>query len=116
MLAGLVQNGSQLYIGSREMHWGLLGVTIAMLSALKDATSEVFSDAQSQEMLAGLVQNGPQLYIDSREIHWGLHRITIAMLSSLKSAASEMISDMLVLLGGLESSSRVPLGARSRKM
>ena len=66
-------------------------------------------------MLAGLVQNGPQLYIDSREIHWGLHRITIAMLSSLKSAASEMISDMLVLLGGLESSSRVPFGRNEPK-
>ena len=45
MLAGLVQNGPQLYIGSREMHWGLRRIAISMLSALKDATSEVFSDA-----------------------------------------------------------------------
>ena len=45
MLAGLVKNGPQLYIGSREMHLGLRRITIAMLSALKDATSEVCSDA-----------------------------------------------------------------------
>ena len=45
MLVGVVQSGPQLYIGSREMHWGLRGITIAMLSALKNATSEVFSNA-----------------------------------------------------------------------
>ena len=64
-----------------------------MLSAIKDATSEVFSDASSQGMLAGLVQNGSQLYIGSREMHWGLRGVIIAMLSAVKDATSEFFSD-----------------------
>ena len=85
MLVGLAQNGHQLFIATRETHWGLCRITIGAFPTLKE----------TQEMLVGLAQDGHQLSIATRETHLGLRRITIGMLPARKEGVRRCLCERL---------------------